>query len=95
MFITQLEYREKITATNWRRMQFDKQMNFVSEDQALPVQLLDIIASLVWFGAGKQEHQFANGIARVTFHAAHQQFMWVRAVSMPRQKTQGFDIVQN
>ena len=76
MFITQLEYREKTTAINWRRMQFDKHMNFVSEDHALPVQLLDIIASLVQFGAGKQGHQFANGIARVTFHAAHQQFMW-------------------
>ena len=76
MFITQLEYREKATATNWRRMQFDKQMNFVSEDQALPVQLLDMIASLVKFGLGKPNHQFANGIARVTFHAAHQQFMW-------------------
>ncbi|MBQ2369245.1 MAG: hypothetical protein IIW67_01400 [Peptococcaceae bacterium] len=76
MFITQLEYREKTTATNWRRMQFDRQMNFVSEDQALPVQLLDIIVSLAQFGAGNATHQFANGIARVTFHAAHQQFMW-------------------
>ena len=76
MFITQLEYREKTTATNWRRMQFDKYMNFVSEDQTLPVQLLDLIASLTQFGAGKQAHQFANGIARVTFHAVHQQFMW-------------------
>ena len=58
MFITQLEYREKTTATNWRRMQFDKQMNFVSEDQALPVQLLDMIASLVKFGLGKPDQQF-------------------------------------
>lgn len=76
MFLTQLEYRDKPTATNWRRMQFEKQMNFVSEDKALPVQLLNIIASLVHFGSGKAEHQFINGIARVTFHAAHQQFMW-------------------
>ena len=76
MFITQLEYREKTAAINWRRMQFEKQMNFVSEDGALPVQLLNIIASLVYFGSGKAEHQFINGIARVTFHAAHQQFMW-------------------
>lgn len=76
MFITQLEYREKTAAINWRRMQFEKQMNFVSEDGALPVQLLNIIASLVHFGSGKAEHQFINGIARVTFHAAHQQFMW-------------------
>ena len=63
MFITQLEYREKTTATNWRRMQFDKHMNFVSKDQTLPVQLLNLIASLTQFGAGKQAHQFANGIA--------------------------------
>ena len=76
MFITQLEYREKTAAINWRRMQFEKQMNFVSEDGALPVQLLNIIASLVHFGSGKAEHQFINGIARVTFHAVHQQFMW-------------------
>ena len=76
MFITQLEYREKTAAINWRRMQFEKQMNFVSEDGALPVQLLNIIASLVHFGSGKANHQFTNGIARVTFHAAHQQFMW-------------------
>ena len=76
MFITQLEYREKTAAINWRRMQFEKQMNFVSEDGALPVQLLNIIASLVHFGSGKAEHQFINGIARVTLHAAHQQFMW-------------------
>ena len=76
MFITQLEYREKATATNWRRMQFEKQMNLASEDTTLPVQLLELIASLAQFGAGKQEHQFTNGIARVTFHAVHQQFMW-------------------
>lgn len=76
MFITQLEYREKATATNWRRMQFEKQMNFTSEDTTLPVQLLELIASLAQFGAGKQGHQFTNGIARVTFHAMHQQFMW-------------------
>lgn len=76
MFITQLEYREKTAAINWRRMQFEKQMNFVSEDGALPVQLLNIIHALVQFGAGKANHQFTNGIARVTFHAAHQQFMW-------------------
>ncbi len=76
MFITQLEYREKATATNWRRMQFEKHMNFASEEETLPVQLLNMIASLTQFGADKPEHQFANGIARVTLQAAHQQFMW-------------------
>ena len=76
MFLTQLEYREKTTATNWRKMQFEKQMNFVSEDLALPSQLLQIIGSLADFGADHAGHQFANGIARLTFLAAHQQFMW-------------------
>ncbi len=82
MFFTQFEYREKTTATNWRRMQFEKQMNMTSEDGTLPVQLLGILASLTQFGAGKAEHQFINGIARVTLHAAHQQFMWFCKSSM-------------
>ncbi len=76
MFLSQLEYRDKVTSTNWKRMQFDKQMNFISENAALPVELLQIIASLTAFGANLQNHQFANGIARITFQAAHQQFMW-------------------
>ncbi len=76
MFLTQLEYREKTTATNWRKMQFEKQMNFTSEDATLPVQLLHIIASLASFGADKPNHRFADGIARMTFKAVHKQFMW-------------------
>lgn len=76
MFLLQLEYRDKPTATNWRRMQFDKQMNFISETATLPAELLRIIASLTAFGANLPNHQFANGIARMTFQAAHQQFMW-------------------
>lgn len=76
MFLTQLEYREKITATNWRRMQFTKQMNFVSDDAALPVFLLQIVASLAAFGSNQPEHRFTNGIARLTFLASHRQFMW-------------------
>lgn len=76
MFLTQLEYRNKVTATNWRRMQFSKQMNFVSEGNILSAQLLQIIVSLVEFGANKPGHQFANGIARMTLQAAHSQFMW-------------------
>ena len=76
MFLLRLEYRDKPTATNWRRMQFDKQMNFISENAALPAELLRIIASLTAFGANAQNHHFANGIARMTFQAAHQQFMW-------------------
>ena len=76
MFLTQLEYRDKTTATNWRRMQFAKQMNFVSEEPELPHTLLNIIASLTAFGAHQDGPQFANGIARVTLQAAHQQFMW-------------------
>ncbi len=76
MFLTQLEYREKTTATNWRKIQFKKQMNLTSEDAALPAQLLQIIASLAAFGADKPNHQFTDGIARVTFKAVHKQFMW-------------------
>ena len=76
MFINQLEYREKTTATNWRKMQFVKQMNFVSEDATLPSQLLQIIASLAYFGANKEGHGFANGIARIGFQAAHAEYMW-------------------
>lgn len=76
MFITQLEYREKATATNWRRMQFTKQMNFQSEDLTLPATLLQTIASIAAFGANKPTHGFANGIARITFQAAHEQYMW-------------------
>ena len=76
MFITQLEYREKTTATNWRKIQFAKQMNFASEDAALPSQLLQMILSLAEFGANKEQHSFADGIARVRFQAAHQEYMW-------------------
>lgn len=76
MFFTQLEYREKTTATNWRRMQFTKQMNFVSEDATLPTTLLQIMASLAAFGTNQPNHGFANGIARITFQTAQNQYMW-------------------
>lgn len=76
MFLTQLEYREKTTATNWRRMQFTKQMNFQSEDTALPNKLLQTIASIAAFGTNQPNHAFANGIARIIFQAAHEQYMW-------------------
>lgn len=76
MFLTQLEYRDKATATNWRRMQFEKQMNFVSEDPTVSVKLLQMIDSLIKFGTNAAGHSFADGIARLTFQAAHKQYMW-------------------
>ena len=76
MFITQLEYREKLTATNWKRITFPLRVNFVSEDCSLPVHLLQIIAALPNFGRNVQNHGFADAISRMTFRAAHNEFMW-------------------
>lgn len=76
MFITQLEYREKPTATNWKRITFAKHVNLTSDDAALPVRLLHIIAALPAFGRNDAQHGFADAISRMTFQAAHQQFMW-------------------
>lgn len=76
MFITQLEYREKPTATNWKRITFPKHVNLASEDAELPVRLLRIIAALPAFGRNEQQHGFADAISRMTFLAGHQQFMW-------------------
>ena len=66
MFITQLEYREKSTATNWRRITFP----------LLPVQLLQIIFALTCFGRGEAQSKFANAISRMTFQAAHNEYLW-------------------
>lgn len=76
MFLTQLEYRDKPTATNWRRMQLQKQMHFTSEDPALAKELLQIIASLIAFGTSGRNQSFHNGIARMTLMAAHKPFLW-------------------
>ena len=59
MFITQLEYREKPTATNWKRITFPKHVNLASEDAELPVRLLRIIAALPAFGRNEQQHAAA------------------------------------
>lgn len=82
MFITQLEYREKPTATGWRRMTFPQHGNLTSDDAALPVRLLNIIAALPAFGRNDAQHHFADAISRMTFKAAHQQFMWFAKSTM-------------
>lgn len=76
MFITQLEYREKSTATNWKRMQLPLRANFVSDDAELPARLLQIIAALPAFGANVQNHGFVNAISRIVLQAAHNEYMW-------------------
>ena len=76
MFITQLEYREKSAATNWRRIIFPLRANFTCDDAQLPVQLLQIIAALTSFGRGEAPSSFANAISRMTFRAAHNEYMW-------------------
>ena len=76
MFITQMEYREKSTATNWKRMQFPLHANLVAEDPALATRLLDHIAALAAFGRNENTHQFINAISRITLKAAHLEFMW-------------------
>lgn len=76
MFITQMEYREKSTATNWKRMQFPQHANLAAEDPALATRLLDHIAALVVFGRNENTHQFINAISRITLKAAHLEFMW-------------------
>ena len=76
MFITQLEYREKNTTTNWKRITFPLQVNLTSEDAQLPQRLLHIIASLPAFGSNQPNHGFADAISRMTFQAAHSEYMW-------------------
>lgn len=76
MFITQLEYREKSTATNWKRITFPKHVTLVSEEPELAVRLLHIIAALPAFGRNEISHGFSDAISRMTFQTAHQQFMW-------------------
>lgn len=76
MFITQLEYREKPTATNWKRVKFPLQVSLISEDAQLPQRLLAIIASLPAFGSNRPNHGFTDAISRVTFQAAHSEYMW-------------------
>ena len=76
MFITQLEYREKSTATNWRRITFPWRANFTCDDAQLPVQLLQIIFALTCFGRGEAQSKFANAIGRMTFQAAHNEYLW-------------------
>ena len=76
MFITQLEYREKSTATNWRRITFPLRANFTCDDAQLPVQLLQIIFALTCFGRGEAQSKFANAIGRMTFQAAHNEYLW-------------------
>ncbi len=82
MFITQLEYREKPTATGWRRINFPQHVNLTAEDAALPVRLLNIVAALPAFGRNDAQHNFADAISRMTFKAAHQQFMWFAKSTM-------------
>ena len=82
MFIRQLEYREKPTATGWRRITFPQYVNLTSEDAALPVRLMNIIRSLPAFGKNEAQHGFADGISRMTLQAAHQQFMWFAKSTM-------------
>lgn len=76
MFITQLEYREKRTATNWKRIKFPLQVNLTAEDAQLPQRLLTIIGSLPAFGSNAPQHSFTDAICRVTFQAAHSEYMW-------------------
>lgn len=76
MFLTQLEYREKPTATNWKRICFPQKVTLVSEDTQLPVHLLHIIAALPAFGRNQAQHGFADAISRMTFQAAHSEYMW-------------------
>lgn len=76
MFITQLEYREKPTATNWKRIVFPLQANLTADDAQLPQRLLRILAALPAFGRNLPGHGFADAISRTTFQAAHRQFMW-------------------
>ncbi len=76
MFITQLEYREKSTATNWKRISFPLQVNLTSEDAQMPQRLLHIIASLPAFGSNQPNHGFADAISRMTFQTAHSEYMW-------------------
>lgn len=76
MFITRMEYREKATATNWKRIQFPLHANFVSDNAELSVRLLHIIAALPAFGANAQNHGFADAISRIVFQAAHSEYMW-------------------
>ena len=76
MFITQLEYRERSTATNWRRITFPLRANFTCDDAQLPVQLLQIIFALTCFGRGEAQSKFANAIGRMTFQAAHNEYLW-------------------
>ncbi len=82
MFIQQLEYREKLTATGWRRITFPQHVNLTSEDDALPLRLLQIIAALPAFGRNDAQHGFADAISRMTFKASHQQFMWFAKSTM-------------
>ena len=82
MFIRQLEYREKPTATGWRRISFPQCVNLTAEDAALPVRLLTIIRSLPAFGRNEAQHGFADGISRLTFQSAHTQFMWFAKSTM-------------
>ena len=63
MFLTQLEYREKPTATNWKRICFPQKVTLVSEDTQLPVHLLHIIAALPAFGRNQAQHGFADAIS--------------------------------
>lgn len=70
MFITQMEYREKSTATNWKRMQFPLHANLVAEDPALATRLLDHIAALAAFGRNENTHQFINAISRHYFESS-------------------------
>lgn len=76
MFITQLEYREKASNTNWRRISFPLRANFTSADATLPVRLLNIIAELPAFGANAPEHGMVDIISRVVLKAGHCEFMW-------------------
>ena len=76
MVITQVEYREKSTATNWRRITFPLRANFTCDDAQLPVQLLQIIFALTCFGRGEAQSKFANAIGRMTFQAAHNEYLW-------------------
>ena len=82
MFIRQLEYREKLSATGWRRITFPQYVNLKSEDSALPVRLLNILATLPAFGRNDVQHGFADAISRMTFQASHQQFMWFAKSTM-------------
>lgn len=75
MRITQLEYREKSTLNTWRRITFPVKANLVSEEAALPSTLLDMLGSLAAFACNRPNN-FTNGISRMTFRVAHEEYMW-------------------